>query len=82
MTIEGLGTSASLAWCQASALDSEHLAVELEAPALLLRSVSQQMLRGSLPVQYRGARLVLTRFTIFNQSDRERLVFRAAHQPA
>lgn len=41
-----------------------------------------EMLHGGLTVEFRGIRLVLTHFTVFNQGDRGRLVFTATHRPA
>lgn len=80
MTIEGLSGPNGPTLCRASSLDSRHLAVELEGSQALIRHVALQMMHGALPVEYRGVRLVLTHFEVFNQGDRGRLVFRAAHR--
>lgn len=80
MTIEGISGPDGPSLCRAAVLDSRHLAVEIEGSPALIHHVALLMLRGALPVEYRGVRLMLTHFTVFNQGDRGRLVFRAAHR--
>ncbi|WP_326537886.1 hypothetical protein [Pseudorhodoferax sp.] len=77
--IECLEAVGGLVSCQAAVLDSRHLAVELVGSPALIHHAAVQMLRGQLPAEFQGARLLLTRFTVFNQGDRGRLVFHAAH---
>jgi hypothetical protein len=81
MTIEGLTGPDGPTLCRAAVLDSRHLAVELEGSPALIRHAALQMLHGSMDVEYRGIRLVLTHFTVFNQGRNNRLIFQAAHRP-
>lgn len=81
MTIEGLGSDL-LASCSASVIDSQHLAVEVAGTPAVMHQLAMQMVQGGMTVEFRGIRLVLTHFTVFNQGDRSRLVFTATHRPA
>ena len=80
MTIDGLCSPGGLTLCRAAVLDSRHLAVELEGSQALIRQAALHMLRGPMNAEYRGMRLVLTHFTVFNQGKRHCLIFRAAHR--
>lgn len=82
LTILGLGGPDVPTSCRASALDPRHLAVEIEAAPKLIHELAQKMVHGALSVEFQGRQLVLTHFTVFNQGDRGRLVFTAAHRAA
>lgn len=81
MTIEGLVGPDAFTLCRASILDSHHLTVEAEGPAALLHQIALQTTNGSLHVEFRGMRLVLTDFVVFNQ-PLGRMVFQAKHRLA
>ncbi|HVR51837.1 MAG TPA: hypothetical protein VMS38_19020 [Pseudorhodoferax sp.] len=80
ITIEGLTCSNEPTVCRAAVLDSQHLEIELEGTQRMIREVAQHMLGGAIKVRYRGATLVLTHFTVFNQGERKRLLFQATHR--
>lgn len=79
IAIEGLGKDGATV-CRAAALSSTHLAVEIEGSEAYVQQASRQLIGGPLNVTYRGVSLVLSEFTILHQGDRQRIVFRAAHQ--
>lgn len=81
MTIEGLVGPDDFTLGRASILDSHHLTVEAEGPAALLHQIAMQTTHGSLHVEFRGMRLVITDFTVFNQPP-GRMVFQAKHRLA
>jgi hypothetical protein len=67
--------------CTAERLEGECLEVLIVGTPEALRSVAQLMMQGPLDAEFRGKRFRLNRFTVQNQGDRERLVFRADHGP-
>ena len=82
MTLEGLQGPELPTSSSATVIDSRHLAVEIQGAPTSIHLLALRLAQGGLTVQFRGVRLVLTHFTVFNQEDRGRLVFTAAHRPA
>lgn len=82
MTIEGLQGPDLPTTSTATVIDSQHLSVEVLGAPPAIHLIALRMAQGGLTVQFRGVRLALTHFTVFNQGDRGRLVFTATHRPA
>lgn len=68
-----------LEMCLARRIDECHLDVQLVGAPAYIRQVAMRMLRGPIEAEFEGRALRLTRFTVFNQADRTRLVFIAEH---
>lgn len=69
-----------VASCTAERLNAECLNVLIVGTPEALRFVAQLMMMGPLDAEFQGRNLRLSRFTVQNQGDRGRLVFRAEHE--